>query len=143
MNDRQRFLACLLGEPVDRPPYWLYWGPWGTTWERWQREGKPDTIGTHRVAFDPDTPPRVVPVNCGPCPCFERKVLEEDDESRISIDGWGIKRRDLKNRVSMSQFLEFPVKGWDDWRRFKAERLNPDHPDRLIGDWREKCAEWM
>ena len=143
MNDRQRMIACLLGEPVDRPPYWLYWGPWETAWERWQREGKPDTIGTHRVAFDPDPLPRVVPVNCGPCPRIERTVLEEDAESKIILDSWGIKRRDLKGRVSMSQFLEYPVKGWDDWNRFKEERLNPDHPDRLNGDWQEKSREWM
>jgi len=26
MNDGERFLACALGEPVDRPPFWLFWG---------------------------------------------------------------------------------------------------------------------
>ena len=26
MTDRERFLACLLGQPVDRPPYWIFWG---------------------------------------------------------------------------------------------------------------------
>ena len=41
MTERERFLACLLGKPVDRPPYWLFWGPWGHTWTRWEREGKP------------------------------------------------------------------------------------------------------
>lgn len=41
MTDRERFLACLLGRPVDRPPYWIFWGPWGHTRERWRREGMP------------------------------------------------------------------------------------------------------
>ncbi|NLG51145.1 MAG: hypothetical protein GX552_13640 [Chloroflexi bacterium] len=142
MNDRERFVAWMLGEPVDRPPYWLFWSPWGTTWERWQREGKPATVVDHRGDFGSDQPPCVVPVNCGPCPRFERTILYEDDNEIIHIDSWGIKRRDLKGNVSMSQFLEFPVKGWDDWRRFKQERLDPDHPDRLAGDWRQQCAEW-
>ena len=32
MTDRERYLDCVLGKPVDRPPYWLYWSPWGPTW---------------------------------------------------------------------------------------------------------------
>ena len=43
MNDRERFVAYLLGEAVDRPPYWLYWAPWDTTRARWEREGMPAT----------------------------------------------------------------------------------------------------
>lgn len=145
MNDRERFVACLRGETVDRPPYWLYFGVWDTTWQRWQREGKPETVTDYRTGFATDQSNKqgIVPVNCGPCPKFERVILEETDAHTIYIDSWGTTRRDLKRNVSMVQFLEFPVKGWDDWRRYKAERLNPDHPDRLAGDWREKCAEWM
>ena len=29
MNDRERFIACILGEPVDRPPIFLFWGHLG------------------------------------------------------------------------------------------------------------------
>lgn len=143
MNDRERFIACLLGEPVDRPPYWLYWSPWRTTWQRWEREGKPATVTDHRTAFGPDQPPLVVPVNCGPCPRLERTVIEEDDTFVIFTDSWGIKRKDFKDHESMSQFLEFPVKDRRDWERFKEERLDPDHPERLSGDWRALCAVWM
>jgi uroporphyrinogen decarboxylase len=143
MNDRERFVAHLLGEPVDRPPYWLFWRPWNTTVERWEREGMPEDITDFRSAFDADLPPLIVPVNCGPCPPFEQDVLEEDEVSIVFIDPWGIKRRDLKNRESMSEFLEFPVKDRADWERFKEERLDPDHPDRLAGNWREICADWM
>ena len=75
MNDRERFLACLLGEPVDRPPYWLFWGPWETTWARWQRESKPESITDHRTVFDPDEMPRIVPVNLGPCPAIEPSII--------------------------------------------------------------------
>ena len=141
MTDRERFLACLLGEPVDRPPYWLFWSPWGTAWERWEREGKPVHVTDHRSMFDPDEPPKTVPVNYGPCPRIERTVIEEDDDYIVFTDTWGIKRRDYKHGMSMSQFLEFPVKDRGDWERFKEERLDPAHPERLSGDWREFCAE--
>jgi len=43
----------------------------------------------------------------------------------------------------MSQFLRFPVSGWDDWRQFREERLDPKHPGRLAGSWREIGQEWM
>lgn len=143
MNDRERFIACILGQPADRPPYWLNWGPWATTWQRWEREGKPASVTDHRCLFNPDMPPIPVPVNCGPCPRIEPAVLWEDEDSFIHYDSWGIKRRDFKHSESMSEFLEFPVKTRDDWRRFRDELLNPDDPRRLDGDWRSQCADWM
>jgi uroporphyrinogen decarboxylase len=142
MNDRERFISCVLGQEVDRPPYYLFWGPWATTWRRWQSEGKPAAITDHRSFFNPDQPPLAVPVNCGPCPKIERTVLEENTDYVTFTDTWGIKRRDYKHGESMSEFLEFPVKDRRDWEKFKEERLNPDDPERLGGDWRERCARW-
>ncbi len=148
MNDRERFVASVLGEPVDRPPYWLFWGPWKTTWQRWAQEVQsgaaseghrfPAGADEHlifyesfRASFEPDQPPRAIPVNCGPCPRIEEEIIEETDEFIIHIDSWGIKRRDFKHRESMSEFIQFPVKEREDWEQFKADRLDPDHPDRL------------
>ena len=159
MNSRERLVACILGEPVDRPLYWLYWGPWDTTRQRWAKEANLGTIpgaqrlhvhreerkefdDLFRAPFEPDLRPKVVPVNTGPCPEIEEVVLEETDEFEVHIDPWGIKRRDFKRSESMSEFIEFPVKDRRDWEAFKAERLDPDHPDRLSGNWRELCAEW-
>jgi uroporphyrinogen decarboxylase len=142
MTDRERFLACVLGEPADRRPYWIFWGPWRTTWERWQREGMPAEARDLRAYFGADMPPLALPVNCGPCPRIERRVLEEDQDYVVFTDGWGIKRRDYKHGESMSQFLQFPVADRRDWERFKEERLDPHHPDRLAGNWRARAAEW-
>ncbi len=142
MNDRARFLACILGQP-DRPPYWLNWGPWGTTWRRWEREGKPPEVRDHRTVFGAESPPLALPINCGPCPRIEQKTLSSDDTSFVHVDSWGIIRRDFRDQESMSEFITFPVKNRCDWERFREERLNPDHPDRLAGDWREQGAEWM
>ncbi|MEK9139185.1 MAG: hypothetical protein AAB393_18855, partial [Bacteroidota bacterium] len=69
-------------------------------------------------------------------------MVEENADYIVFTDSWGIKRRDYKHGESMSQFLEFPVKNRRDWERFKEERLDPDRPERLAGDWREKCAQW-
>ena len=142
MTDRERFLACVLGEPVDRPPFWLMWGPWGTTLKRWQAEGKPENAD-HRSLWDPDQPPITIPVNCGPCPTSDFTFVSEDAESVVFYDRWGIKRRNFKHHESMSEFLEWPVKTRSDWERYKAERLNPDHPDRVPVDLAERCREWV
>ena len=143
MNDRERFIACVLGEPVDRPPYWLNWSPWVSTWQRWEQEGKPAYITDYRTFFDPDQVPLPVPINTGPCPRIERTILEEDADHVTFYDGWGIKRRDFKHSESMSEFLEFPVKNRRDWEAFKEKYLNPDDPRRLEGNWKETVQGWI
>ena len=144
MTDRERFVKCCLGEKVDRPPYCLFWGPWETTWKRWKAEGIPfKDWGEARRGFDPDQPPLTVPVRYGPCPNYGWRTIEETDEWYVFIDSWDIKRRNFKKHVSMSEFLEWPVKNRDDWERFKAERLDPNHPDRFAGDWAKTAREWM
>lgn len=143
MNDRERFIATVLGDAVDRPPYWLNWGPWVSTWQRWEREGKPAHVTDHRSFMDPDQVPTPLPMNTGPCPRIERTVLEEDDETVVFMDSWGIKRRDFKGHESMSEFLEFPVKDRADWEKFKEQYLNPDDPRRLEGHWRDIGQDWM
>jgi hypothetical protein len=140
MTERERFLNCLLGAPVDRVPYFVGWGPWHTTMQRWKKEGL--TVDDYRALFDPDQPQKTLPVNCGPCPAIERKVISEDEDFKVHVDSWGIVRRDYKKAMSMSEFLDFPVKTRADWERFRDERLNPDDPRRLDGDWRRLAKEW-
>lgn len=142
MNDRERFVRCVLGEPVDRAPFHLQWGPWASTWARWCQSGKPDHVKDHRSLFGPDEPPKTVPVNCGPCPRFDTTPLEEDAQYVTFIDTWGIKRRNYKLDESMSQFLDFPVKSRRDWEKYREEHLNPDDERRLDGSWRENCRTW-
>ena len=40
MSARERVLATMAFEPVDRVPLWE-WGYWGETWRAWRREGAP------------------------------------------------------------------------------------------------------
>jgi len=145
MTHRDRFVSTVLGKPVDRPPFWLYWPPWETTWKAWSCDGMPSDLKSFkavRTLFNADALPKEVPIQIGPCPFRKRRVLEETESTVIYVDNWGVKRRELKQSESMPEFLEAPIKDWDDWRKFKAERLDPGHPDRLGKNWREYCAEW-
>jgi uroporphyrinogen-III decarboxylase len=143
LTSRERFIRCCLGQDVDRAPFLLYWGPWGSTWERWKREGMTHaSYEALRHALGADPSPHQLPINFGACPVFG-KILEEDEHSITFIDRWGITRRDLKTTDSMSEFIDFPVKNWDDWRRYKKERLDPEHPDRFADGWLDLAREWM
>ena len=143
MNDRERYLATVLGQPVDRPPYYLSWGPWPTTWKRWEREGKPPEITDHRSFMNPDVVPQILPMNTGPCPNLRSGVVWEDENYYIHYDSWGIKRRDYKHGESMSEFIEFPVKNRRDWEAYKEKYLDPHDPRRLQTNWRALGREWM
>ena len=139
MTSRERTIRMLLGEPVDRVPYFCLFGPWGTTLERWHQEGLP--AGQNWAAefgFDPGW--ATVPVNLGWCPEWEEEVIEDRGDSVIKRDQRrGIIVRDRKDHASMPEWLEYPVKTRDDWERFKAERFNPDDPARFPANWSDWC----
>jgi uroporphyrinogen decarboxylase len=140
MNPRERYIATVTGQPVDRPPYYIFWGPWGPTWERWKTEGVPfANWGEFRASFDPDPGPEVVTVNCGTCPRIKTETLADDGQYITWRDSWGITRRNPKNSESMSEFLKYPVETRRDWEEFAEKYLNPDDPARLAGDWLAKA----
>ncbi|HUT37189.1 MAG TPA: uroporphyrinogen decarboxylase family protein [Planctomycetota bacterium] len=135
MTELERFRACMEYQPVDRAPFWD-WGAWPETIERWKAEG-----------LDPNRHPAAV---CDqrqwvghwffPNPPFERKVVSEDARHVVYVNHEGIlmmERRDQPHS-SMPQFLKFPVETREDFRRFWAERMQPDPAARIGADWREK-----
>jgi len=155
MNNRERFINKVLGERVDRNCFYLFWPPWKTAMSRWLIENKGSfkrTDYTDEVIFlneeiyplfKPDIPPRTLSLNCGPFPVKKELVLHEDKDYITFIDNWGVKKRDYKKRESMSEFLSFPVKDKGSWEKFRDERLDPDDPDRMIGNWEDEGFEWM
>ena len=134
LTHRERFIRTILLQEVDRPPYMLIFGPWGTTIARWRNEGL--TEDTHWGAgFDFDGSWITLPVNLGMYPSFEREVLEETADEIIHRDEKGIVKRDKRDGSSMPEFLDYPVKSWDDWEKLKKERFNPDSEERFPADW--------
>ncbi len=134
MTHRERFLATMRYEPVDRVPFRGF-GAWPETIERWKREG-----------YDPDHPPFQQDPWIGfahwffPNPPFERTIVEEDEHTRTFINPEGILMRERKDAPasSMPQFLRFPVQTREDFRRFWAERMRPDLAARIGPDWTQR-----
>jgi uroporphyrinogen decarboxylase len=132
MTNRERIVRTLRCEPTDRPPFplWLGFQPWGETLARWQAEsGIGDLKLASHFGFDPYF--RQVPAELGPLPHFEPQVLEESPEFVVTRDWRGIAMRNRRDGGSMPDFLAHPVQCPADWRRYKAERLQPLAGERL------------
>ena len=138
MNDRERFIAVMEYQIVDRVPLWDF-GVWPETIERWKGEG-----------YDPTHPPVFTDQRdwqAGwffPNPQFQRTIVEEDSRTVLYINHEGILMRERKDNPmsSMPQFVKFPVETREDFRRFWKERMQPNLSQRLGENWRERLGAY-
>ena len=142
-STRWRFCRVMQFQSVERVPN-CELGPWPQTLQRWYEEGMvmrlpSGSCWNGQPAFGLE--PLYVgagAVNTGLIPIFEVKVIEETDRYIIARDGRGIVTKALKTgyvngqRLSMDQYLEFPVKNRADFEALR-ERLDPDDPTRCPG----------
>jgi len=166
MNTRERFLATMAFEPVDRAPLWE-WDYWPDALRQWQAAGAPlrgdraETVNLspeQEGAFDPlsttllsdvpfpedapldfqlDPGARRVPLNSFIYPLFQYRVLEERGDVIIAQDERGHIRQDKKGRASIANILKPLVASREDWERVKAERLRLSLEGRLPAHWPE------
>lgn len=143
MTPRERFIASMECQPVDRVPNQES-GAWAQTVDRWQSEG----LDVHDLHWDWLTgeeyfgmePREFIPVNFGPVPRFDEEVLEEDQDYVIRRNSIGIVTKALKAgtsrgmRASMDQYIDFPVKTRDDFLAIK-KRFISHHASRYPPQW--------
>jgi len=142
-------------------PEWEF-GYWYDTIERWYTEGMPkrrppelsgevqficgdvcawpdpfdgSAVGSADVHdyFELDEPIRSVPLNMGPLPGYEKRILDEDEENITMVrwDGKTVKTR--RDGTAMPQFQRYPVTCRPEFERFK-ERFRPDLNARVGAD---------
>lgn len=139
MNDRERFLAALRYQPVDRAPYRIFGGGWPETVARWRQEG-----------YDPAAPGYAtdrwdwIGGWFFPNPPFARQVVAQDARTVQYVNPEGILMRERKDyrHSSMPQFVRFPVATRADFRRFWKERMQPDLAGRIGPDWRDRLGAY-
>lgn len=145
MTNRERFLAVMEYQPVDRVPNYEV-GVWEQTKDRWQQEG----LDIHNLHWDWFTGEEMfgmdareyIPVYYGMKPQFDYEVLEETDRYVIARNTEGAITRALKEgtvrgmRTSMDEYMEFPVKNAEDFHELK-KRFNPQHASRFPPQWKE------
>ncbi len=140
MNVAERYLAFMRYETVDRPPLVLPGGIFPVTRRRWEREGLPAGVDLNEFFGGEPMPVRPLALDTLLRPPFEEEILEETGEFVVKIDQHGVKCRNFKDETSMSEHLEYPVKGPEDlaWLR---RRLDPAAPGRIAPDWLERARE--
>lgn len=134
MNARERYRRIVRGLPVDRMPH-SFGGPRRSTFDAWMLQGLSqeqrdrwwDFVGEDRSTW-------IGMLYDGPIPPFEERIIEEVGNKRTWIDHWGVMRIDAIDQptdgFATRQYLEFPVKSPDDFRRMK-ERFDPHSPERF------------
>jgi hypothetical protein len=130
MTSRERFLAIMDYQPVDRMPVY-HWAEWEETAERWAREGLARDADRHAY-FGSEPMPRGLPVNQWLYPGFPEEVLEETAEYRIIRGSDGVTAKWWNSKSSLPYHVDHLLKGRADWPEFK-KRLQPD-PARIPVD---------
>lgn len=139
MNDRERFLATLRYQPVDRAPFRIFGGGWPETVARWRQEGyDPAAAGYATDRWD------WIGGWFFPNPPFARQVVAQDESTVLYVNPEGILMRERKDyrHSSMPQFVRFPVETRADFRRFWKERMQPDLAGRIGPDWRQRLRAY-
>lgn len=132
----ERAVRCFLGEPVDRIPFGfgLGWFAWSETMARWRLETGNPNLDQH-VEFGFDGGFALPALHSGIFPYFEPILIEETEEYVVTRDQFGVTKRNRRDNCSMPEFLDYPVKTPKDWEQLKEERLQIDHPGRIVQDW--------
>jgi len=139
MTHRERWNNTLHFLPVDHVPDEEF-GYWDETFPVWHQEGLPLEINNNGVAdpFFGFAPRRYVPINNDLVPAFVGgRIIEETDEHVMFETAEGVTAIRFKDgHSSIPRYLEFPIKDWDSWKRFK-DRLDPNTPGRYPDNWDE------
>jgi len=74
-------------------------------------------------------------------PPYEEKIIEQTDEYVVVRGVTGVtEMRFTDGSDTIPRFLDWELKGPDDWERFKAS-MNPDDPRRYPDNWEEVVAQ--
>jgi hypothetical protein len=146
MTHRERWVRTMHFQAVDHVPDEEF-GWWENTLTLWHEQGLPreiDTLPKGDVYFG-FAPRRGVPVHEGLLPGFERNVVGERGDYLLIRDEHGATCEVHKSgRDSIPHFLDFLLKGREEWDREFKPKLDPDDPRRRPQgeSWERMKAEW-
>jgi uroporphyrinogen decarboxylase len=137
MNDRERFLATMRFEPVDRAPLYDF-NFWDETVPEWHKQGLPENVtrgNAHRFfgldaslgggdqAWNGGAP-------VGLCPAFKAKVLEDRGDHELVQQSDGVRVLQKKYMGSIPQHEGHLLEDRASWERHYKWRFDPDRPER-------------
>lgn len=133
MTDRDRFVAQMHHEPVDRC-FNMEFGYWQENFAVWDGfvENNITSNAEADVFFNFD-PIRSLGGKVWMHPPFENKIISETADRKVFINADGLIGEVPKDGHStIPHFTEATIKTPEDWKRAKEERFAVDHPDRSI-----------
>jgi len=163
MNSRERFLATMRFEPVDRGIAWE-WHFMPATVARWHAEGLPDDVYLPTDASGAWVAPGTakgdqsgrslgaffglekgqpycqgmmanVPLNTGMLPGFRRRILHDSAERRVFVDAGGVTQEVIKGiEPAMPRFLDYPVHNREEFEALER-RYDASQAKRFAPDW--------
>ena len=135
MTSRERYRAVTHYLPSDRL-FRHEMGPFAETVKRWQGEGLAPDDDYRRIAgYDRF---ETAPVNVGLAYHWDYETLELTPDYEVYRDSReGAIKKKLRNAPApgMPQYIEFPLKDRETWRKMFLPRLNPDSPNRISCHW--------
>jgi len=145
MTNRENFLAVMEYKKADRVPNWEV-GVWAQTVDRWESEGLDRRLlkwdwFTGEDYFELDNR-EFIPINLGMSPEFPEEIIEKTDQYEIIRNGKGIVTKALiegsvgRARMSMDQYLSFPVETLKDFEALKPRYIAGQH-NRYEQGWKE------
>lgn len=148
---RELYQAIFRGEILDQLPVQGL-SIWAETRERWIQEGLPPNQDHNQVLGLVRAGMMGLPLDLGYLPRFPLKIHHQDESYVTLTDELGITKRMLRADFdrsgglsqnagmmsTMSQWLDFPVKELNSWKRIFEERLQPDLTGRLPEDWNNR-----
>jgi len=144
MTTRERFRRVLHWERPDRVPN-MEFGYWKKTIEVWHGLGLPLDCATNadierHLGLEGISIIPTLPVQNGPCPPFEEKVIEVRGGRRIIRNEDGVLCEMTESDTSIPRYLRYTIESRADWERLRRERLDPEAPGR-IGNVAAAAAE--
>jgi len=107
---------------------------------RWHRQGLPEGRPFYEV-LGHDNIEWYYHIDMDFLPKFEVRILEETGDYRLAVDERGITTKTIKNMPppAMPQWLDFPVKNREDFRKIKP-LLDPTTPGRYPANWDDEVV---
>jgi len=137
MTSKERIIKTVNFEKTDRTPFVFPFGPWTETEALWHEQGLPPNAA-FPYDVDADDGFNTIPYDyftIGYCPAFEPELINDNGRTVIMRNEYGIVLEMMKESSTIPNYLEYPVKTPDDWKRLKEERLQVNLEKRLQVDW--------
>ena len=136
MTSKERIKRMFDHREADRVP--ITDKPWAGTLLRWQKEGMP--LNTDwRDYFQVD---KTEMIRVDISPRYEKKVIEETKDYRITTTEWGVTQKNFTVPDSTPEFLDYQVNTPEKWEEAKA-RMTVSR-DRIDWDYlKENFPVWQ